>query len=131
MAGRDAWNRLGFMLLVLLAAASWFIVMIQHTVIHAFAGMYGWFGWVLIVAVFVRELQRVVKPQLLSRVVLAFALPVVFFTLRREYVPCLQRYVSNARAGEAQPIRAPKIKPQPESPPAADSLSEDDLRGPN
>jgi hypothetical protein len=136
LAGRAAWRRLGFMLWVLLAGASWNLVMIQHTVIHRFAGMYGWFTWSLIVAVFVGELQFSVKPRRLSRFVIALALPLTYLTLSREYVPFLQRYVTAARTGEAQPSDAPKPsnakkkrKPQPEAaPPAADSLNEDDMR---
>ena len=135
MAGRAARRRLGFMLLVLLAGASWNLVMIQHTVIHRFAGMYGWFAWTLIVAVFVRELEFIVKPRRLPRFVLGFALPLAWLTLSGEYAPFLQRYVTAVQTGEAQPHDAPKRtkpskskkKPEPQPPPA-DSLSEDDLR---
>jgi hypothetical protein len=136
MAGRAAWRRLGFMLLVVLAGASWNLVMIQHTVIHRFAGMYSWFAWSLIVAVFVRELQFMVKPRRLGRFVVALALPVAWLSLSRDYVPFLQRYATAVRTGQAQPNEAPpkekpakkKKKPQPEAPPAADSLNEDDMR---
>lgn len=139
LAGRAAWRRLGFMLIVLLAGASWNMVMIQHTVIHHFAGMYSWFAWPLIIAVFVRELQLTVKPRRLTRFVIALALPLCWLTLSRDYLPFLGRYVTAVRTGEPQPsekapapkaAKAPKKKkPQPEAaPPAADSLSEDDMR---
>jgi hypothetical protein len=136
MAGRAAWQRLGFMLVVLVAGVSWNLVMIQHTVVHRFAGMYGWFAWTLVVAVFVRELQRALHPPWLARSVLGLALPIAALTLSREYVPYLQRYVTAARTGQAQPrefvrpARPTKTQrdPQPEAPAAADRLSEDDLR---
>jgi hypothetical protein len=131
LAGRNAWRRLGFMLLVLLAGASWNLVMIQHTVIHHFAGMYGWFAWAMTVAVFVTALQRAIKPRVLTRFAVAVALPLAYLTLTREYLPFLDRYVTAVRTGEPQPSDAPKKpdkkakrRPQPE---AADSLSADDM----
>ena len=131
MAGRSAWRRLGFMLLVVLAGASWNMVMIQHTVIHHFAGMYGWFAWTLIIAVFVRELKFLVKPRRFARFALALCLPLAWVTLSHEYVPFLQRYVTAARTGQAQPSGA---APGPvrglmkrEAGPA-DALNEDDMR---
>jgi hypothetical protein len=133
MAGRAAWHRLGFMLAVLLAGASWNAVMIQHTVIHHFAGMYSWPAWTLIIAVFVCELQISVKPRRLTRFTIAFALPLAWLTLTRDYVPFLDRYVTAVKTGEPQPSEKPapapkKKKPQQEAPPpAADSLTDDDM----
>jgi len=135
LAGRAAWHRLGFMLVVLLAAASWNIVMIQHTVIHHFAGMYSWFAWPLIIAVFVHELELTVRPHRLTHFVVAFALPLSFITLSRDYVPFLQRYVTAARTGEPQPSEPPpenkpskkKKTPQREAPRAADALNDEDM----
>lgn len=37
------------------AAMSWNVMMFQHTVIHKFAGIYGFFGWALVVAAFIAE----------------------------------------------------------------------------
>jgi hypothetical protein len=133
MAGRAAWHRLGYMLVVLLAGASWNAVMIQHTVIHHFAGMYSWFAWPLIIAVFVCELQISLKPRRLHRFALAFALPFAWLTLSREYIPFLDRYVTAVKTGQPQPTEKPpahnKKKPQQEAPPpAADSLNDDDMK---
>jgi hypothetical protein len=131
LARRAWWRRLSFLLLVLFAGVSWHIVMIQHTVIHRFAGMYGWFMWVLLVASFVYEFARALAPKRVASVVTALALPIALSLLSRDYVPYLRLYWHNARvgeAGEAQQLpqevkkrdRAKKVR--------SDALSEDDMK---
>jgi len=130
LAGRAAWQRQRWMLLVLFAGVSWHLVMIQHTVIHRFAGMYGWFAWVLVVAVFVNELQRVVRPQHVPVVVVALGLPLAAYVLQRDYVTRLSGYIENARAGEvvaAKPeTKRERAKARRQS--TSDTLSEDDMK---
>jgi hypothetical protein len=135
LAGRAAWSRLRFMLLVLLAGLSWSMVMVQHTVIHRFAGMYSWFAWTLIIAVFVHELMQVVQPKQLTAVVVALALPCAWLTLTRDYATHVQRYTAAAISGQARPRREPpkapakpQRTPQPAAEPAADMLDAEDMR---
>lgn len=99
LAGREAWARLRWMSIVILAGVCWHIVMVQHTVVHRFAAMYGWFAWVLIVAVFVDELRRVIVPDRKTLAVAAIAIPLAYIGLSREYVPFLSAYIKNARKG--------------------------------
>jgi hypothetical protein len=99
LAGRRAWWLLSWMLIVVLAGLSWNLMMFQHTVIHHFAGMYGWFMWALIVAVFVDEVRRVIPSKLRTITFVAAAIPLAYFTLHREYSPYLSMYLTNARAG--------------------------------
>jgi len=135
MAGRAVWHRVAWLALALFAGMSWHFVMIQHTVIHRFAGMYGWFAWVLLVAVFVRELQFALRNQALTRVVAALSVPVAVLVLQREYVPFFEKYLANARAGQAQ-LEAPTtqrvaLKPKRSgvraAPRPADSLTPEDM----
>lgn len=134
LAGRAAWRRQGWMLLVLFAGVSWHLVMIQHTVIHGFAGMYGWFAWVLIVAMFANEVQRVLQPQRVRVVVIAFGLPLAVYVLQRDYVTRLSRYIENARAGEvvaATPASSSEKRPERvkgRRSTSSDTLSEDDMK---
>lgn len=99
LARRRALWLASWMLIVVLAGLSWNLFMFQHTVIHHFAGMYGWFMWALIVAVLVDELRHVIPSAWRTLAVVAVALPVTYFTLQREYVPYLSLYMTNARAG--------------------------------
>ena len=99
LAGREAWRRWSWMLIVIFAGLSWNLFMIQHTVIHHFAGMYGWFAWAMIVAMLVCEVRRAIDPARLTIAVAAVAIPLAYFALQREYVPYLSMYVTNARAG--------------------------------
>jgi hypothetical protein len=119
-----AGRRLGFMLPVLLAGLSWSLVMIQHTVIHRFAGMYSWFAWTLIVAVFVHELEGFVRPQWRGPIVLALALLLVAPSVATDYAPYLRRYTIAAYTGRPQPrsfVRPQTNKKDP-LPLAADPL---------
>lgn len=135
MAGRAAWHRVAWLLLALFAGMSWHFVMIQHTVIHRFAGMYGWFAWVLLVAVFVRELQFALRNQALARVVAALSVPVAVLLLQHDYIPYFEKYLANARAGQALPdapvaqrmTRKSKRPSPPDAPRAADSLTPEDM----
>lgn len=125
-AGRLAWQRLHWLLLVLVAGGSWFAVMIQHTVIHRFAGMYSWFAWVLIVATFLSELARVMEPRRTRVLVAAFALPLSLFVLQREYLPHLETYLQNARGQSAGP---PPPRPKKNrTATSADTLSTEDMK---
>lgn len=100
LAGRPTWRSVSFVLLVILAGLSWNLMMIQHTVIHHFAGMYGWFMWVLIVSGLVFEVFRACDPAWRTRAIVAVAVPLAYFALQREYVPYLSMYLTNAKAGE-------------------------------
>lgn len=127
LAGREAWRRLNWMLVAILAGMCWHIVMVQHTVIHRFAGMYGWFLWALIAAVFVCELRRALRPERTALAVAALAIPLAYFTLQREYVPFLSAYVQNARAGSVVVEPGKKLaKLKAES--RASALSADDMK---
>jgi hypothetical protein len=124
---RPTRQRLGFMLLVLLAALSWNLVMIQHTVIHRFAGMYGWFGWALIIAMFVDTL-RPFNPRWRNLALGALALTLIGPAIAHDYFPYLTRYATAAYTGQAQRrqfVRPTKKDPQPA---AADPLDDHDMR---
>ncbi|HTU58456.1 MAG TPA: hypothetical protein VMF89_08480, partial [Polyangiales bacterium] len=113
-------QRVGFIFLVITAALSWNLVMIQHTVIHRFAGMYGWFAWTLIVATCVHTLPK--------RWSIALALLLLGPQLTHDYFPYLARYAKAAYTGQAQPrhfVRPTKKDPQPT---AADPLEDHDMR---
>jgi Dolichyl-phosphate-mannose-protein mannosyltransferase len=129
LAGREAWRRLSWMLLALFAGLSWHMAMIQHTVIHRFAGMYGWFLWALIAAVFIDELWRVLVPRHAARVLAALSIPLAFFVLQREYVPFLRAYVTNARAGSVviEPGKR-ALEQAKKRTDAANKLSADDMK---
>ena len=125
-------QRIGFLLLVVLAALSWNLVMIQHTVIHRFAGMYGWFGWTLIVALCAHAAQQSLRPRWQNMAIVALALLLLGPALARDYLPHLVRYATAVATGHAQPRqfvrpqrRPTKKDPQPT---AADPLEDDDMR---
>jgi len=135
LAGRQVWRRLPWMLLVIFAGMCWHLVMIQHTVIHRFAGMYGWFMWVLIVAVFVSELQRAVQPSRVRLVAAAFAIPFAIYALQREYVPYLTTYLKNAQLIASQPPKPGASEPpkkekkrETSGKTSADTLSAGDMK---
>lgn len=128
LAGRAWWRRLLFVAIVIFAGVCWHIVMIQHTVIHRFAGMYGWFMWVLIVALFARELARALSPPRATSAVIALALPLAASLLSRDYLPYLQTYWQNARAEEARTPAPPEPKKPGKSKTRSDTLSEDDMK---
>jgi hypothetical protein len=130
LAWRAWWRRLCFLLGVVFAGVSWHLVMIQHTVIHKFAGMYGWFMWVLIVALFVNELARAITPARLRSVVPALAVPALLILLSRDYLPYLLTYWENARAEAAAEVPRPE-EPKKKGKAAkarSDTLSEDDMK---
>lgn len=56
MARRGTRSGYRIFLLMVPAAVSWNIAMFQHTVIHKFAGIYGFFAWAVITGIFVAEL---------------------------------------------------------------------------
>jgi len=133
LAGRDWWLRLRWLSLVIFAGVCWHIVMIQHTVIHRFAGMYGWFMWALIVALFVYEVQRALQPKRLATAVAALAVPIALCMLSRDYAPYLKAYWHNARTGESTVPARDDGAPQKKQPgkggkPGSDTLSEDDMK---
>jgi hypothetical protein len=74
--------------------------MVQHTVIHRFAGTYGYFFWTLVVVVFVTEVHRVVTEPRRSTKVAALFAPALIFLLSQIYIPETSRYLTNAVAGE-------------------------------
>lgn len=122
LTGMLARQLLPLLALTLLAALSWNLVMLQHTVIHRFAGMYGWFAWSTIVAAFVHALQRALKPRWLAAATLGLGLLLLTRPLTRDYLPYLQRYLKAAYTGQPQPrqfVRPHKKGPQPQ---AADPL---------
>lgn len=86
--------------LVLAAALSWNLLMVQHTVIHGFSGMYGHIAWTTIVAAGAAEAERVLANydrRWLSSVCLIGAL---FTAYTRPYAVRLEQYVRNIVAGE-------------------------------
>jgi hypothetical protein len=58
LAGKNAWQRYRWLLFAIIAGLSWNLLMVQHTFIHNFAAIYGFFLWMLIVAIFYREVYR-------------------------------------------------------------------------
>jgi hypothetical protein len=128
---RPTRQRLGFMLLVLIAALSWNLVMIQHTVIHRFAGMYGWFGWTLIIATFVHAM-RAFNRRWQTIALGALTLLILGPQLTHDYVPYLTRYATAAYTGQAQPRQFVRPQRQPRKkdpqPTAADPLDDHDMR---
>jgi len=95
LAGRRAWSRHGWMLLVILAGVSWNLVMIQHTIIHKFAAMYGYYAWALIVAAFVEELSGALGREDSPRVLAMLCAPAVILVFYGTYVTELIGYVRN------------------------------------
>jgi hypothetical protein len=101
LAGRDAWARYRWLLLAIFAGLSWNMVMVQHTVIHKFAAMYGYFAWMLIVASFCYEIHRALSPARARVAFTALAAPVCALALQQQYVPYLTRYMQNIAGGGA------------------------------
>jgi hypothetical protein len=132
MAAVGCMKKPRFILLVLLAGLSWNLVMIQHTVIHRFSGMYGWFAWTLLVGVFTSELQRALKPRWRAPALGALALLLLGPRLSQDYLPYLARYTTAAYTGQAQPRQfvRPQAKPTKKDPQpsAADPLDDHDMR---
>jgi len=52
LAGRRYWREHMLFLFIIPAALSWNLIMVQHTVIHRFAGVYGFFAWALIIGLY-------------------------------------------------------------------------------
>jgi hypothetical protein len=84
--------------------------MVQHTVIHEFAGAYGYYVWMLIVAVFFFELRGAFHPARARLAFLVLALPLAYWALDRHYARSFKRYVRNIVAGEVVSPRPPAAK---------------------
>ncbi|MFI5308729.1 MAG: hypothetical protein ACHQ53_15335 [Polyangiales bacterium] len=108
LAGREGWARYRWLPLAILGGVSWNLVMVQHTVIHKFAAMYGYFAWMLIVASFFFEIHRAFRPERGKVAFIALAAPLCVLGLQQYYVPYLTRYARNIAAGEVvDPASAP------------------------
>jgi hypothetical protein len=99
LAGREAWARYRWLLVVLAAGLSWYVLMVQHTVLHNFVGMYSHFLWTVAAAVLGVEVER--RAASWPRwTVIALIGAVAAVGLSRNYVPYLTRYVRNIAAGK-------------------------------
>jgi hypothetical protein len=54
-------DRVRILLWAILAGLSWNLLMFQHTAVHEFSGMYGFFAWALIAGYFVLAAQRIAQ----------------------------------------------------------------------
>jgi hypothetical protein len=104
LAGRDGWKRYLWLIPALLGGLIWNLVMLQHTAIHKFAAMFGYFAWMLVVASFFLEVyrafQRAFSP---ARAKVAFAAlfaPLCAVALQPYYATYLVRYLHNIAAGQ-------------------------------
>jgi hypothetical protein len=114
LAGREAWTRYRFMLVAAAAGLSWYVVMVQHSVIHGFAGMYSHVFWMLVVVVFAVEAQRTFTDVRVKRALAAVAIACAGVGLADFYVPYALRYARNIAAGEV-------VDPRPD--PAAEAAA--------
>lgn len=95
MAGRYAWRRHGWLLIASLAGLSWNLIMVQHTHIHGFSAMFGWFLWALLIGTFFDELYRALRPELAARVFAAVAIPTCIMLFHQPYYEELKIYFWN------------------------------------
>lgn len=105
LAGKDARTRYRWLPLALLAAFSWNLVMVQHTVIHQFAAMYGHLFWVLVPGIVFSELARALKPEYVRPAMLALAIPFAASALSHGYAQELPRHFEKATRSEAEQKR--------------------------
>lgn len=117
LAGREAWSRCRWMLIAGLAGMSWYLVMVQHTVIHSFAGMYSHFFWMLVVVVFAVEVRRSMPDARVRTALAAVAIVLVGFSFSRYYIPYGLRYARNIAAGAV--VDAGKVPDAPPDKPRA------------
>ncbi len=99
LAGKDAWPRYRWLLFAIIAGLSWNLVMVQHTFIHKFAGNFGYFLWMLIVAIFYREIHRVsikIAGATVAKIILVSLLSVfLYFAFNHAYYPRVIEYYRN------------------------------------
>jgi hypothetical protein len=94
LAGRQAWPRYRWVPLAVLGGLSWNLVMIQHTVIHKFAAMYGFFMWSIIAGLFALELHRAFRPERARVAMIALTIPFALDAASHVYTRHFMRYAN-------------------------------------
>jgi Dolichyl-phosphate-mannose-protein mannosyltransferase len=110
LGGKEGLSRNRWLLFAVPAGLSWNLVMVQHTVIHRFAGQFGFFLWMLVVALFVRELHDALRPERATLGVASVVLPLAMYMTQATYLPRLQHYVHVATTEVATSTKPHKAK---------------------
>jgi len=100
LAGNQARRRYRWLVFAVPAGLSWNAIMIQHTVIHPFAGMFGYFLWMLAVGAFFNEISRNLKPEEAKWAISIILLPFAVFVLNQTYLPRMGSDAKNAIVGK-------------------------------
>ncbi len=115
-----AWKQYRFLPIVVLGGLSWNLMMMQHTVIHEFSGMYGYFAWTVIVTGCAFEVVSFASAQISVRwlngaLLSALALALLYSAASHVYVPFLERYATNIVTPPAPRVPAnvsPETRPR-------------------
>jgi hypothetical protein len=110
LSGGAASRRYRWLLFGVPAGMSWNLFMIQHTIVHAFSGMFGYFLWMLGVGAFFEEIYRKLKPERAKLAITVILVPVTLGLLQHTYLPRMSAYLKNIAAGEVVEVPSAQKK---------------------